>query len=347
MKKVEIFLSYCWADDKIADDIEAYLSKNPNINLHRDKLDIGHGESIKKYMQSISQMDYTILLISDAYLKSANCMYEVLEVMRDRRYQDKIFPAVIHSGIYKPAIRASYVKYWQQEYSELKQEVEGIDPQNIGKLGTDLKHRQDISSNVADFLDLVADMNNPAISNVCIAIEKKLEENKLICNAHASVSEGQKTSVDLFAAMGIPGNAGRTEPSDYEINQFMSQSFEKLNDTMSDLCRQLEEQYPVYQVTVERIDSRNCLYQFYKNGQLLKSLKLFLDSGFGAMNIGLSNDPYSMGGNHSWNAMYTAKYADGRLGLSATLSISGNRDQMTVEEVVKDIWTNHINPWLR
>ena len=105
--------------------------------------------------------------------------------------------------------------------------------------------------------------------------------------------------------------------------------------------------YPVYQVTVERIDSRNCLYQFYKNGQLFRSLKLFLDSSFGAMNIGLSDASYSMGANHSWNAMYIAKNTDGRLGLSATLSISGNREQMTVEEVVKNIWTSHINPWLR
>ena len=39
-------------------------------------------------------MDYTILLISDAYLKSSNCMYEVFEVMRDRRYKDKTFLAV-------------------------------------------------------------------------------------------------------------------------------------------------------------------------------------------------------------------------------------------------------------
>ena len=77
-------------------------------------------------MQSIPKMDYMILLISDAYLKSANCMYEVLEVMRDRQYQDKIFPAVVHTGIYKPAIRASYVKHWQAEYEELKHDLEGI-----------------------------------------------------------------------------------------------------------------------------------------------------------------------------------------------------------------------------
>lgn len=114
MGRVEIFLSYCWADEEIASDIEMHLAKDPEINLHRDKLDIRKWGSIKQYMQSIPKMDYMILLISDAYLKSANCMYEVLEVMRDRQYQDKIFPAVVHTGIYKPAIRASYVKHCRQ-----------------------------------------------------------------------------------------------------------------------------------------------------------------------------------------------------------------------------------------
>ena len=77
-------------------------------------------------MQSISNMDYTVLLISDSYLKSANCMYEVLEVMRDRNYRDKIFPAVIDSGIYSPITRAKYVKHWQGEFRELENELKGI-----------------------------------------------------------------------------------------------------------------------------------------------------------------------------------------------------------------------------
>lgn len=53
-------------------------------------------------MQSIVNMDYVVFLISDSYLKSANCMYEVLEVMKDKNYKEKIFPAVTCSEIYSP-----------------------------------------------------------------------------------------------------------------------------------------------------------------------------------------------------------------------------------------------------
>ena len=86
-RKVEIFLSYCWEDEKIADKIYDNLIRRVQINLHRDKLDIRQWKSIREYMQSIAHMDYIILLISEAYLKSSNCMYEVLEVMRDREYK--------------------------------------------------------------------------------------------------------------------------------------------------------------------------------------------------------------------------------------------------------------------
>ena len=138
-------------------------------------------------------MDYTILLISDAYLKSSNCMYVVLEVMRDRHYDQKIFPVVINSGIYKPAIRAEYVKYWQKEYEDLNNSLQGIKIQNIGRLGDDLKRAQNISANVAEFLDMVSDMNNPAIEDACMAHEGKLKERKFIAsvpedNSHKNLS---------------------------------------------------------------------------------------------------------------------------------------------------------------
>lgn len=179
-KKIEIFISYCWKDDKVADTIEVYLSSNHDIRLHRDKLDIGTWKSIKEYMQSIVHMDYIILLISDHYLKSENCMYEVLEVMRDRAYKDKIFPAVINMEIYDPVIQAGYVLYWQNKYNELEIEVKKIGYPDAGRLVEDLKCRRDISSNMVEFLKCVSDMNNPCIEDVCEAIEQKLKEENII-----------------------------------------------------------------------------------------------------------------------------------------------------------------------
>ena len=346
MRKFKIFLSYSWSDEEIAKDIEATLGNNDTINLHRDKIDIGTWSSIKEYMQSISQMDYTILLISDAYLKSSNCMYEVLEVMRDRNYKEKIFPAVINPGIYKPAIRAEYVKYWQKEYDKLNECLQGIQIQNIGRLGEDLKREQDISSNIAAFLDIVADMNNPAIKDVNKAIEAKLKERNFIVSAPATRT-ARKTSPDLFKSIDVIAERKGKYATDLEINQFMSRSFQDLNSTMTDLCRQLEEQYPYFQVVTEKNNSRNYLYQFYKAGKLIRNLRIFLDQSFGAMNIGISTDFHSLGsGGSSWNGMYMAKDINGQLCLSSQFSLAGNQDNMSVEDVVKDIWKNYINPYL-
>lgn len=177
---MDIFLSYCWNDNMVADNICDYFLKNKNIHLHRDVIDIESWDSIKKYMQSISSMDYIILIISDSYLKSGNCMYEVLEVMRDRAYRDKIFPAVINSEIYNPITRIEYVKYWQEQFKKMQEALFGIDVQNIGNLNYDLKRCQDISSNIAEFLEVVSDMNNPAIKDVSLRIEEKLAIRGLI-----------------------------------------------------------------------------------------------------------------------------------------------------------------------
>ena len=174
-KYVNIFLSYSWADDNIANDIYDYLVARLDVVLHRDKIDIGTWKSIKEYMQSIPQMDYVILLISDAYLKSENCMYEVLETMRDRNFVDKIFPIVVSKEIYNPVTRATYVKYWQDKYRELKEILEEIEVQNIGNLGENLKRRQNIACNIAEFLDIISDINNPNFEEAKIAIEKKIK----------------------------------------------------------------------------------------------------------------------------------------------------------------------------
>ena len=45
--KFSIFLSYCWKDEKIANEIFDYFSNNINIKIHRDIIDIGKWYSIK------------------------------------------------------------------------------------------------------------------------------------------------------------------------------------------------------------------------------------------------------------------------------------------------------------
>lgn len=342
--KVNIFLSYCWNDSSKADRIYDYFKRNLNIELHRDTIDIGKWGSIKEYMQSISNMDYTILLISDSYLKSANCMYEVLEVMRDRNYRDKIFPVVIYSGIYSPVIRAKYVKHWQDEFNELEGTLKEINVQNLGKLNEDLKRRQDISSNIAEFLDTVSDMNNPNIEDVSKVIEEKLNQKGFLGNKSGQISDTN----DLFATLGIPKMKYSSEPTDLEINKFVRESFNQIIKLLSQLCQQYQTQNTWMRMQIEQVDTRTVIYQFYKNEQLVKGLKLFLSNMFGGgrENIGLSDNTMSFGGGNSWSGMYDAKFIDGELKLYATMSFMNSQTAMTVEEVVADIWEHYIQMYL-
>lgn len=62
----------------------------------------------------------------------------------------------------------------------MEEKLTYLSVQNLGKLPEDLKRRQDISSNIAEFLGVVSDMNNPNINDICEEIEKKLDIKNLL-----------------------------------------------------------------------------------------------------------------------------------------------------------------------
>ncbi len=172
-----IFLSYNWHDGEIADRIDKYLSGLSNITVKRDIRNIGTWKSIREFMKSIRNQDYVVLIISDYYLKSKNCMFEVTEIMKEQEYKDRIFPAVVEHGIYDPLIRAKYIKYWQEECNKLEAAIKGLDLANVTELTADLKYYKSIASSMGEFLSIVVDKNNPDIQEVEIQIEKAILKN--------------------------------------------------------------------------------------------------------------------------------------------------------------------------
>lgn len=143
-EKVHIFLSYCQKDHSIADIVDSTISKSVEgiAEISRDIRDIKYRESIKKFMESVGNHDYVIMIISDNYLKSRNCLYEMLEVMRDRNYGKKLLfivlsdedaqyyddPHTTHIGanVYNIEGQTEYISYWQQQSVNLKQQIEKI-----------------------------------------------------------------------------------------------------------------------------------------------------------------------------------------------------------------------------
>lgn len=168
-----IFLSYCWDDTDRANNIDEYLKKK-GIAVTRDIRGVDTWQSLKEFMQTIIDNDFAVLLISDAYLKSANCMYEVLEIMKEQKFRTRIFPAIIDSAIYSTDKQIEYVQYWENRVKTLKRNLASLEYTNGLALGHELKKAEDISRSMADFLITVSDMKNPAIDNVAEEIYEKL-----------------------------------------------------------------------------------------------------------------------------------------------------------------------------
>lgn len=196
-----IFLSYCWEDSETADKIETYFTDR-GIEIKRDIRDIGEWKSIRKFMESIRNQDYAVFIISDKYLKSTNCMFEVLEMMKEQVYKEKIFPVVLESKVYDPLERVEYIKYWEHEYKKLEQAVKSIDICSSPELVLELRKVKQICVSISEFMGLISNMNNPKIDNVNKAIENRLKEKRAF--------------IPLKTVLSAPNLSSKTQETNYE-----------------------------------------------------------------------------------------------------------------------------------
>ena len=124
-----VFISYAWGgeSESVANEIDqAVLSAG--ITLIRDKRDLGFKGLIKEFMEKIGQGNAVILVISDNYLKSPNCMFELLEVQKSGDFHERIFPLVLpDANIYKSTGIISYLNYWEDQIDELDAAIKGLD----------------------------------------------------------------------------------------------------------------------------------------------------------------------------------------------------------------------------
>lgn len=131
------------------------------MTLVRDKRDTEYKDSFKEFMKKIRCTDFVLMIVSDAYLKSKNCMYEVLETLKDENYKDRINPIVLSDAkIYSPAERLEYLDYWKVEYSSLKESISKHSPEEVISVANDLKIMRDINGSIVDFISIISDIKN-------------------------------------------------------------------------------------------------------------------------------------------------------------------------------------------
>lgn len=191
-KMVTIFLSYCQKDADVAECLEKTMTPHiqDKAKLSRDIRDVEYHESFKQFMQSIEKHDYVITLISDNYLKSRNCMYEMLEVVKDSNFSEKLLFIVLENDdvkyyknaptesigadVYSASGQAKYSKYWSSVDKKLDMEIEEIgNPMYAIAQIKEKRIVQKILLDLPEFLEFIRDNKGISLSE---HIERSFED---------------------------------------------------------------------------------------------------------------------------------------------------------------------------
>lgn len=171
-----VFISYAHKDNDLVDILEKELDKYTNIKVTRDIDVTSYRDSLDEFMQTIKEHDFTISVVSSAYIKSLNCMYEIMHLMQVKDYQKKLIFIIVgkddiiyyqeenrylgcEADIYDTINRLKYVTYWNKKKIELKSSIEkaGLPPESLANLSLDMRKLNAIIPSMDNFISFLSD----------------------------------------------------------------------------------------------------------------------------------------------------------------------------------------------
>jgi len=157
----EVFVSYKWGGDSeaLVDDIQQRMSER-GVIVTRDKDEVSYRDSIQQFMRRLGAGKCVIVILSQAYLESKNCMYELTQLAERPEFARRVYPVVLpDAGIFDPLTRVGYVKYWERKRAELDAAMREIGQEHLEGIREELDLYEDIRNTIARITSILADMN--------------------------------------------------------------------------------------------------------------------------------------------------------------------------------------------
>ena len=161
LDEASIFISYAWGDEReeIVNQIDNSLQKR-GLKIIRDRRDLPYKGSIKEFMERIGKGDCVIVVISDKYLRSPNCMFELVEISENKEFQNRIFPIIWKDAdIYDPLKRIEYIKHWEVKRADLARAMKKLDPANLQGIREEMDLYARIRDKISGLTSILKDMN--------------------------------------------------------------------------------------------------------------------------------------------------------------------------------------------
>jgi hypothetical protein len=170
------YVSYAWGEDSTADgsardnvvDKLCAAVKARGRKILRDKDELILGQSISAFMRDIGAGDRIFVILSDRYLRSPYCMFELSEIWRTSKREGSAFLervrvyALPDAKVSMPGDWVDWAIYWKQEHDALDNRARQYGAAILGQHGhSKLMQMQGFYTQVADILGTLANIVQP------------------------------------------------------------------------------------------------------------------------------------------------------------------------------------------
>jgi hypothetical protein len=204
-----VYVSYAWGgeSERIVNELDADLTAK-GIVIVRDKRDLGFKGMIREFMEQIGRGHAVIIVISDKYLKSPNCMFELVEIAKNKDFHDRVFPIVLaDADIYNPVNRIKYIKHWEEKIKELDDAIRSVSSANLQGVRDEMDSYDEIRDNISNLTFFLKDMNT---------LTPEMHENSnfagLINALERRLAAAESAAAAPVAAAAAPVKAEKPEP---------------------------------------------------------------------------------------------------------------------------------------
>lgn len=183
-QQINIFLSYCHQDADLADILCDKLNLYNFISISRYSNDVPYKGSFNEFMNTLGAHDKVIMIVSDMYLKSQACMYEVGQLINSPNFKNKILFIIcsdedkkyyktipeqsIKAKIYDQHDRNQYIFFWEEKCETLNNDLKKIKNEcaKIETLETLRNINNIISKDLGLFMKYLADANGISFTSL-------------------------------------------------------------------------------------------------------------------------------------------------------------------------------------
>lgn len=165
-KTPSVYISYSWCNSGIADEVQKLLEED-NIDIKRDKKCILYRGDIFKFMDEIGQGEIVVIIVSDKYMHSPRCMYEMVKLCEAGNLEERLYPIVTaDTKIYDDLEPINYLSHWESKVNTLHERASKVRPTSRVHSYDKLASYSKTCRYLPDFCEFISNHNNGSVEEL-------------------------------------------------------------------------------------------------------------------------------------------------------------------------------------